>query len=81
VDSLLRDAGGSVPIVGIRYITGENDNAFIVWGAEAIGAVINKRRRPAFYLLESGRLPAKKIGGQWAASRRALISHISGEAE
>jgi hypothetical protein len=56
-------------------------NPDIVWGAEAIGAVINKRRRPAFYLLESGRLPAKKIGGQWAASRRALISHISGEAE
>jgi hypothetical protein len=51
-----------------------------VWGAEAIGRVINRPARQTFHLLESGALPAKKIGGRWTAIPRRLLAAISGEA-
>lgn len=44
----------------------------LVWGADGIAKAINVSRRRAFYLLESGHLPAKKIGGRWCASVSAL---------
>jgi hypothetical protein len=44
----------------------------LIWGAEAIGAEIGCDRRRAFYLLESGELPAKKVGGRWVAERETL---------
>jgi hypothetical protein len=58
----------------------EDQDSDIVWGAEAIGRVINKPARQAFYLLENGHLPAKKTGGSWSASRRRLIAEVTGEA-
>ena len=51
----------------------------IVWGAEGIGSVINRSARDTFHLLKRGHLPAKKIGGRWAASRRKLLAHFAGE--
>jgi hypothetical protein len=44
----------------------------LVWGAKGIGAVIRKPPRATFHLLSSKALPAKKINGQWVASRRQL---------
>lgn len=46
----------------------------LVWGAKAIGAVINKSTRATFHLLELGQLPAKKVGSQWVASAHRLRS-------
>jgi hypothetical protein len=43
----------------------DDANQDIVWGAEAIAAVIRVTQRRAFYLLENGSLPAKKLGGRW----------------
>ena len=51
----------------------------ILWGAEAIAAVIRVTQRRAFYLLENGALPAKKVGQRWVASRRKLLEAIVGE--
>jgi hypothetical protein len=55
------------------------DESDIVWGAEAIGQVIGRKPRQAFHLLESGCLPAKKLGGRWCASRRKLIEAVVGD--
>src|SRR5689334_1514014 len=50
-----------------------------LWGAEAIAAVINLTPRQTWYLLEKHLLPAKKVGGRWTASRRALLTYLNGE--
>ena len=44
----------------------------ILWGAAEIGAVINRKPRQAFRLLEAGLLPAKKFGKQWVSMRGEL---------
>jgi len=46
----------------------------LVWGAESIGAVIGRTAKQTYHLLENKRLPARKIGDQWVANRRALKS-------
>jgi hypothetical protein len=46
----------------------------LVWGAAEIGKVINRSPRQTFHLLESGLIPgARKLGGQWVASKRVLL--------
>jgi hypothetical protein len=57
----------------------ETENADLVWGAEAIGQEINRNRRQTFYLLESGAIPAQKVGKIWVASRIKLRTHLVGE--
>jgi hypothetical protein len=57
----------------------QDESDTLVWGAEQIGEVIGKPARAAFYLLEQGLLPAKKIGGRWVASRRRLLEAVIGE--
>lgn len=44
----------------------------IIWGAKAIAKALNLTDRQAFYLLESGELPVRKVGGKWCASRSKL---------
>lgn len=49
------------------------ENTDVVWGAKAIGQVLNLTERQAFHRLEAGQIPgAKKIGKSWAASRSAI---------
>jgi hypothetical protein len=50
-----------------------------VWGAAEIGAVIRKSERAVFHLLESGLLPAKKVGGRWVSSRKKLLAAVIGD--
>jgi hypothetical protein len=57
----------------------ENETSDLVWGAEAIGAVIQRNQRQTFYLLEAGRLPARKIGKLWCASRERLLRAVIGD--
>jgi hypothetical protein len=49
-----------------------------VWGAAAIGRVINREARPTFHMLENGQLPAEKIGGRWVSTPRRLLGRILG---
>jgi len=59
---------------------GNGQKLDLVWGAKNIGAEINKTEKAAFHMLASGKLPAKKIGDQWVASRAALKRHLTVEA-
>jgi hypothetical protein len=50
-------------------------------GVKAIAAFTGETERRAFYLLERGMLPGKKIGSRWISSRAALRKAYSvGEA-
>ena len=50
----------------------------MVWGAEAIGAVINRDLRQTYYLLEKGLIrSAKRIGKRWVADEDDLRREFS----
>jgi hypothetical protein len=58
------------------------ESSDIVWGAEEIGAIINRSNRQTYHLLERGFIKcARKVGQQWAASRRALLREFGGGPE
>ncbi|TIT36192.1 MAG: DNA-binding protein [Mesorhizobium sp.] len=50
----------------------------LVWGAAAIARELGlKNERQAFYILEKGLLPAKKVGAQWVTSRHAIRTYFA----
>ena len=49
----------------------------VVWGAKAIGEVINQPPRKTSYLLEKGVLPAGKINNRWVSSKKRLRKQIA----
>ena len=51
-------------------------NLDILWGAKAIGSFIGKSDRGAFHLLETGKLPGRKVGSQWVASKGELAASL-----
>jgi hypothetical protein len=51
----------------------------LIWGAKHIGAEIGVDERKAFYLLDQGHIPARKIGSLWVASRRQLRAALCGD--
>jgi hypothetical protein len=57
---------------------GSHEAPDVLWGAAEIGRAIGKAARATFHLLEAGRLPARKIGGRWCASRRKLLEALIG---
>lgn len=44
----------------------------LLWGADAIADVLGISRRSAFHMLETGQLPAKKVGSRWVVERATL---------
>ena len=50
----------------------ESNNLDLVWGADRIGEVLGASTRKAFHLLESGLIPARKVGNRWVAERSKL---------
>lgn len=44
----------------------------LVWGCAEIAKVIQRTPRQTFYMLESGSLPARKVGNRWVADRSKL---------
>ena len=56
----------------------QSDSLDLIWGAKAIGEYINANPRQTYYYLETGKLPAQKIGNLWVASRKALRRHFLG---
>ena len=50
----------------------------LIWGEAAVGRVCNLSPRQAFYALETGSIPAKKVGGRWVAERGQLLSFFLG---
>ncbi|MBO9122785.1 MULTISPECIES: MerR family transcriptional regulator [unclassified Rhizobium] len=58
-----------------------NEKLSLVWGAEEIAKLIGRSKRATFYMLDSGELPAKKVGGRWVAERNRLINFFLEAAE
>lgn len=44
----------------------------LVWGAVPIAQALNVTPRRAFYLLENGLVPGKKVGNRWVVKRSEL---------
>jgi hypothetical protein len=58
-----------------------SDKIDLIWGAKAIGALLNLDQRQAYYQLEAGRIPgARKWGRKWSASGAVLRRVLAGEA-
>lgn len=52
----------------------------LVWGCTDIAEMIGRSERQTFYLLESGSIPARKVGNRWVADRNKLVNHfLTGE--
>jgi hypothetical protein len=50
------------------------ENTDVLWGAKAIGQVLNLTERQAYHRLEAGQIPgARKVGKTWAASRSTIL--------
>jgi hypothetical protein len=48
-----------------------------LWGADAIGKVMGRSGRQAFYMLNNGEIKcAQKKGGRWVCSRAALLKEL-----
>jgi hypothetical protein len=45
-------------------------------GGEAVAAELGISRRRAFYLLETGAIPARKVNSLWVSSRSKLREHL-----
>ena len=58
-----------------------NSELDLVWGASAIAAALGLSERQAFYLLEKGAIPARKVGGRWVVDRECLRNFFSDEAQ
>jgi len=48
-----------------------------IWGAAAIGRIIGRSERTVFHMLETGLLPARRVGRRWVASREKLIAYLT----
>jgi hypothetical protein len=48
----------------------------LLWNIEAIAEEINRTPRQTLHMLRGGRIPAKKIGAFWCASRTGLRRHF-----
>jgi hypothetical protein len=58
---------------GVKATASSNDvvseGLGLLWGADAIGKFLGINRRRTFYLLQSKRIPARKLGATWVATR------------
>lgn len=52
----------------------------LIWGAEEIAKAIGRSTRSTFHMLDTGELPARKVGGRWVAERSQLLRFFLGEA-
>jgi len=45
----------------------------LIWEVAEIAKLIGRTERQTFHILQSGALPAKKVGGRWVAERGTLL--------
>lgn len=45
----------------------------LIWEVSEIAKLIGRTERQTFHMLNTGRLPAKKVGGRWVAERGQLV--------
>ena len=51
----------------------------VLWGAKAIAAYIKQTPRQTYYLLESGQLPAQRLGQRWVTTKARIRAHLNGQ--
>jgi len=51
-----------------------------IWGAASIGRCINRDPRQTYYLLETGKIDATKVGTQWTSTPRRIFKSLGMEA-
>lgn len=49
-----------------------------IWGVKQIAKIVDRTERQTFHMLQSGQLPASKIGDRWVSTRRRLLAPIMG---
>lgn len=52
----------------------------LIWGINAIARMIGRTDRQAFHMVNTGQIPAKKVGGRWVAERSKLIAFFMKDA-
>jgi hypothetical protein len=55
------------------------DRLDLIWGAANIAREINLNTRQTFHHLETGAIPARKVGKKWVAERGQLRDFFLGE--
>lgn len=58
----------------------EDDHLDLVWGIENIGKLIGRSVPQTYHMLTNGKLPARKVGERWVASRQKLIAFFMEDA-
>lgn len=58
----------------------QDDEHDVVWGAKAIGKVINRDEHAVAHLIQQKAIPVTKVGGVHCASKRKLLAVVNGEA-
>ena len=48
-----------------------------IWGASAIGKVINRSPRQTIHLLQTSQIPAARVGRWWVSTRRRLRDRVA----
>jgi len=51
----------------------------VLWGAKAIADYIGRSPRQVYHLLETGKLPAQRLGQRWVTTKSRLKAHLSGQ--
>jgi hypothetical protein len=49
-----------------------------IWGAQAIGEVVNLPASKTYWALEQGYLPGRKVGKKWVSTKRQLRVAVTG---
>jgi hypothetical protein len=62
-----------------RKMSDTREDPPVVWGARAIGEIIGRTEREAYYLLEAGHLPAVRVGKKWCAIPSRLRAVLAGK--
>jgi hypothetical protein len=50
-----------------------------VWGAEDIGKIANRDLRQIYYLLDTGKIDAAKVGRVWTSTPRRILRSLGME--
>ncbi len=62
--------------LGTREAGAEALRDDLIWGIRGIAEEIGKSERQAFHLVDTGQIPAAKVGGRVVASRARLREHF-----
>jgi hypothetical protein len=57
------------------------DKLEVIWGAAKIGEEIGLSRRQTQHLIDTGQLPATKVGWRWASTRSQLRERFLSDRE